>query len=265
MHVDLLPAAIVRSCLLDRRDGTLLLLRLLLNVPSQRAGIVLQRCYRCLLVWRERLLRGVSMWWRACWLHGCQEILQALGVEGSDELLETWWDCSARRGASGWGVRRRCAITRRESRRRDRRHAVCRLRLLSVAVRLRRRLLRRLVTPHTLLLAQDELHADLKVLIIVIIELDVVCARTGTVEETEIDKPSVLIRAAETTDSEHSLHELPTHDGVKVQAWAQVKDVNRKSTALEGLLDPVYEVSVEVLVGDDLHIRNVLRRAFWQR
>jgi hypothetical protein len=66
LHVDL-PATVVRHCVLDWRDGTLLL-RLLLNVPGQRTRIVLQRCYRRLLVWCERLLRRVGVW-RACGLH----------------------------------------------------------------------------------------------------------------------------------------------------------------------------------------------------
>jgi len=58
----------MRNCVLDRRDGSLLL-RLLLDVPSQRTRIVLQRCYRRLLVWREWLLRRIGKRWRACGLH----------------------------------------------------------------------------------------------------------------------------------------------------------------------------------------------------
>jgi hypothetical protein len=253
----------VRHCLLDRRDRTLLL-RLLLDVAGQRTGVVLQRCYRCLLVWCKRLLRCVGEWWCACRLHRREQILQTFRIERSDELLQTWRD-STQRSASSWGVRGRCAVTGRESRRRHRRHAVCRLSLLAVAVRLGRRLLWRLVTPHALFLSQDELYADLEVLVVVVVELDVVRTRTGTVEEAKINQPGILIRATKTTDSEHSLHELPTNNSIEVQTWAQIEDINRESTTLEGLLDPVDKVAVEILVGDDLHIRNILRRALWQR
>ena len=121
------------------------------------------------------------------------------------------------------------------------------------------------MTPHALFLAQDELDAYLEILVVVIVELDVVSTRTGTVEEAEIDQPGILIRATKTTDSKNSLHELPTHNGIKVQARAQVEDVDCKSATLEGLLDPIDKVPVEILVGDDLHIRNILRRALWQR
>jgi hypothetical protein len=261
LHVDL-PAAVMWHCMLDRRDGTLLL-RLLLDVPSQRTRIVLQRCYRGLLVRCKRLLWRVCKRWCACWLHRREQVLQALGVERGDELLETWWD-STRRNAYSWCVRRRCTVTGRESRWGHRRHTVCRLSLLAVAVRLGWELLR-LVTPHALFLAQDELHADLKILIVVIIEFDVVCTCTGSVEETEIDQPGILIRTTKTADSKNSLYELPANDGIEVQAWAQVEDIDRESATLEGLLDPVDEVPVEILVGDDLHIRNVLRRALRQR
>jgi hypothetical protein len=70
LHINL-SATVVRHCLLNRRDRTLLL-RLLLNVTGQRTGIVLQRRYRCLLVWCKRLLRCVGVWWCACWLHRCE-------------------------------------------------------------------------------------------------------------------------------------------------------------------------------------------------
>jgi hypothetical protein len=136
--------------------------------------------------------------------------------------------------------------------------------LLAVAVRLWRELLR-LMTPHALFLAQDELHADLEILVVVIVEFDVVRTCTGTVEEAKIDQPGVLIRTTKAADSKDSLHELPTNDGIEVQAWAQVENVNCEPATLEGLLDPVYEVPVEILVGYDLHIRNILRRALWQR
>ena len=121
------------------------------------------------------------------------------------------------------------------------------------------------MTPHALFLAQNKLHADLKILVVVIIEFDVVRTRTGSVEEAEIDKPGILIGTAETTDSKDSLNQLSTHDGIKVQARAQIEDVNRESTTLEGLLDPVDEVAVEVLIGNDLHVRNVLRGSLRQR
>jgi hypothetical protein len=137
--------------------------------------------------------------------------------------------------------------------------------LLAIAVRLRRKLLRRLVTPHALFLAQDELYANLEILVVVVVELDVVRACTGTVEEAEINQSGILIRATKTTYSKNALHKLSTNNGIEVQAWAQVQDVDCKSATLEGLFDPIYEVSVEVLVGDDLHIRNILRRALWQR
>jgi hypothetical protein len=211
----------------------------------------------------KRLLRRVGKWWCACGLHCREQVLQALGVERGDELLETWRD-STWRSAYSWCMRRRCAITGRESRRRHRRHTVRRLSLLAVAVRLWRELLR-LMTPHALFLAQDELHADLEILVVVIVEFDVVRTCTGTVEEAKIDQPGVLIRTTKAADSKDSLHELPTNDGIEVQAWAQVENVNCEPATLEGLLDPVYEVPVEILVGYDLHIRNVLRRALWQR
>jgi hypothetical protein len=261
LHIDL-PTAVMRHCMLNRRDRTLLL-GLLLDVPSQRTRIVLQRCYRGLLMRCKRLLWRVCKRWCACGLHRREQVLQALGIERGDELLQTWRDC-ARRNTSSRSVRRRCTVTRREARWRHGWHTICRLSLLAVAVRLGRELLR-LVTPHALFLAQDELHADLEILVVVIVEFDVVRTCTGTVEEAKIDQPGVLIRTTKTADSKDSLHELPTNDGIEVQAWAQVENVNCEPATLEGLLDPVYEVPVEILVGYDLHIRNVLRRALWQR
>ena len=121
------------------------------------------------------------------------------------------------------------------------------------------------MTPHTLFLAQDELYADLKVLVVVIIKFDVVRTSTGTIKEPKIDQSGILIRATKTTDSEDTLHKLPANDCIEVQARAQVEDVDCQSTTLECLLDPVDKVPVEILIGDDLHVRNILRRALRQR
>lgn len=121
------------------------------------------------------------------------------------------------------------------------------------------------MAPHALLLARDELDADLKVLVIVVVEFDIIRTSACAVEETEVDKPGILIGAAETTDGEHAFDKLPANDCIEVQAWAQVEYVNRKSTTLESLLDPVDEVPVQVFIRDDLHIWNILGRALRKR
>jgi hypothetical protein len=84
------------------------------------------------------------------------------------------------------------------------------------------RLLRWLVAPHALLLARDELDADLKILVVVVVELDVVRTSASAVEETEVDKPGVLIGATETADREDSFDELPADNRIEVQSWTQV-------------------------------------------
>jgi hypothetical protein len=127
------------------------------------------------------------------------------------------------------------------------------------------RLLRWLMAPHALLLARDKFDTNLEVLIVVVVKLDVVRTSASAVEETEVDKSSVLIGATETADCEDSLDELPTNDGIEVQSWTQIQYVDSQATTLERLLDPVYEVAIKILIRDDLHIRNVLWRTLRKR
>jgi hypothetical protein len=83
-------------------------------------------------------------------------------------------------------------------------------------------LLRWLMTPHALLLTRDKFDTNLEVLIVVVVKLDVICTSASAVEETEVDKSSVLIGTTETADCENSLDELPTNDGIEVQSRTQV-------------------------------------------
>ena len=232
----------------------LLLLLLLLQVARQRARVVLQRGDGGLLVGRESGLRRRVAGRRG--LHGGQQVLQALGVEGGDELLEAG---GHGRGAGGGSVGWRRAVAGREAGWVRRGQAVGGLGREGVG------LLGRLVAPHALLFAGDELDADLEVLVVVVVEFDVVGAGAGAVEEAQVDEPGVLIRAAEAADGEHAFDELAADDRVEVEAGAEVEDVDGEAAGLEGLFDPVDEVSVEVLGRDDLNVGNVLRRASRQR
>jgi hypothetical protein len=105
----------------------------------------------------------------------------------------------------------------------------------------------------------------LKVLVVVIIKLYVVGTSASTIEETEINKPGVLIGAAEAAHSKDALNQLPTNDSIEVQSRAQIEYIDSKSSALECFLDPVDKVAIEVFIRDDLHIRNVLGRTLGKR
>jgi hypothetical protein len=100
----------------------------------------------------------------------------------------------------------------------------------------------------------------LEVLVVIVIEFDVVGTSASAIEEPEINKPGILVGAAEAADSKNALYQLPANNSIEVQSWAQIEYIDSKSSALERLFDPVDEVAVEVLVRDDLYIWNVLGR-----
>lgn len=157
---------------------------------------MLQRGDGGLLVWVELLGRGVRLRRADGLLHGGEEVLQALRVEGGDELLQAGGDWRGRwRGAGAGCVGWWCAVAGWESGWVGGGKAVGGL---SEAVGL----LGRLVAPHALLLAGDELDADLQVLVVVVVEFDVVRAGAGSIEEAEVDKSRVLVSSAEAADGE---------------------------------------------------------------
>jgi hypothetical protein len=62
----------------------------------------------------------------------------------------------------------------------------------------------------------------LKVLVIVVIKLDVVGTSASAIEEPEINKPGILVGAAEAADSKDAFYQLSANDSIKVQSRAQI-------------------------------------------
>jgi hypothetical protein len=105
----------------------------------------------------------------------------------------------------------------------------------------------------------------LEVLVVVVVKFNVVGSSASPIEETQIDKPSILIGATEAADSEDAFNQLPANDSIKVQSRAEIEYIDGESSALECLLDPVDEIAIEVFIRNDLHIRDVLGCALGKR
>lgn len=105
----------------------------------------------------------------------------------------------------------------------------------------------------------------MEVLVIVVVKFNVVGTGACTIEETQINKPGILVGTAEAAHSENALDQLPANDSIKVQARAEIEYIDSESSALERLFDPVDKVAIEIFVRDDLHIWNVLWRTLGKR